>query len=435
MKILLITTYYPPDTAVAAVRPYMLAKYLTRRGHEVTVLRSGEFFNSASDFFDMSIPVRVISFLGENCPAERYARGELTDTLYVEGKSRVAFLPKPLQKLAVALYRPVRFRNWQRGVAEKLEKQKAALDVLKDEHFDVVFSTFADQENLAAAQYAAKLFGCKLIQDFRDPLARAPFYTRKQLRFLKKIQTEAIMAADGITSVSEGLMKDLMRDVPNSTPHMVLYNGYEPVVSSEENTCEPGMFVMCYTGLLYAGLSDFTPLLRALKQLAEHKRIDISKVKLHYAGRDFGLLQQIAEKLGMEDILINHGYVSRSEAARLQSVSDLFLVLSWNKQDSQGILTGKFYEGIRAGKSILSLISGDLPNSELNILNEKFHYGFCHESCRGEAHFQELCDYLEKAYNEKMAYGKVCYQPDPELEAAFRYDNLAQQLEEFISKI
>ena len=62
MKILILTTYYPPDTAVAAVRPYMLAKYLTRRGHEVTVLRSGEFYNSASDFFDMSIPVRVIYF-------------------------------------------------------------------------------------------------------------------------------------------------------------------------------------------------------------------------------------------------------------------------------------------------------------------------------------------------------------------------------------
>ena len=52
MDILIITTYYPPDTAVAAVRPYMLAKYLTKRGHKVTVLRSGEFYNSASDFFD-----------------------------------------------------------------------------------------------------------------------------------------------------------------------------------------------------------------------------------------------------------------------------------------------------------------------------------------------------------------------------------------------
>lgn len=435
MRILLITTYYPPDTAVAAVRPYMLAKYLTLRGHDVTVLRSGEFFNSASDFFDMSIPVRVISYLGENSPAERYARGEKTDFPCAEGKSRVAFLPKPLQKLAVTLYRPIRFRNWQRGVAERSKKQLAALDALKEEHFDVVFSTFGDLENIAAGQYAAKLFECKLIQDFRDPLARAPFYSRRQYSLLKKIQTEAIMSADGVTGVSEGLMKDLMRDVEANVPYMTLYNGYEPVAPSKEAIYESGMFVMCYTGILYTGLSDFTPLLRALQQLAAQNRIDLSKVRLNYAGRDFALLQQIAEKLGLEEILINHGYVSRAEAARLQNISDLFLVLSWNRADSQGILTGKFYEGIRAGKPILSLISGDLPNSELNILNEKFHYGFCHESCRGEAHFGQLCDFLEKAYNEKMACGKVQFQVNPELEAAFRYDNLAQQLEEFISKI
>lgn len=435
MKILILTTYYPPDTAVAAVRPYMLAKYLTRRGHEVTVLRSGEFYNSASDFFDMGIPVRVISFLGENSPAERYARGEKTDFPCDTGKSRVAFLPAPLKKLAINLYKPIRFRNWQRGVAEKLEKQKAALDALKDEHFDVVFSTFADQENIAAGQYAAKLFGCKLIQDFRDPLARAPFYSGWQYRFLKKIQTDAIISADGVTSVSHGLMKDLMRDVPISVPQMVLYNGYEPIKASSEEACKQGIFTMCYTGILYSGLSDFTPLIQALHHLAKNGRIDLSKVRLNYAGRDFELLQQIARKMEMEDILVNHGYVGRAEAARLQNAADLFLVLSWNTRDSQGILTGKFYEGIRAKKPILSLISGDLPNSELNILNERFHYGFCHESCRGEAHFQELCDFLEKSYQEKMSLGKVAFDVNPELEAAFRYDNLAQQLEEFILKI
>ena len=137
----------------------------------------------------------------------------------------------------------------------------------------------------------------------------------------------------------------------------------------------------------------------------------------------------------MESILVPHGYVSRAEAARIQCASDVFLVLSWNLKDSQGILTGKFYEGIRAKKPILSIISGDLPGSELYVLNEKYHYGFCYEDCRGEEQFSRLCDYLEKVYNEKLRYGSVRYQVNPELEAAFRYDHLAQQLEDFIRKI
>ena len=436
MRILILTTYYPPDTAVAAVRPYMLAKYLTQSGHNVTVLRSGEFYNSASDFFDMTIPVRVISYLGENSPAERYARGEQTEFPCPEGKRRLAKLPPWVGKLIMSVYDPIAFRRDQRNIQRKTKMLKEALDALSHEHFDVVFSTFGQQENIAGGQYAAKLFGCKLIQDFRDAVAVAPLCTRSQFRYLQKLQRDAIMQADGVTAVSEGLRAELMEGIAKPVPNMTLYNGFEPAAQDVAETAgEPGVFSLCYTGILYGELRDFSPLLKALKHLAGENRIDLSKVKLHYAGRDFGILLELSRKLGMESILVPHGYVSRAEAARIQCASDVFLVLSWNLKDSQGILTGKFYEGIRAKKPILSIISGDLPGSELDFLNEKYHYGFCYEDCRREEQFSRLCDYLEKVYNEKLRYGSVRYQVNPELEAAFRYDHLAQQLEDFIRKI
>ena len=436
MNVLIITTYYPPDTAVAAVRPYMMAKYLTQLGHTVTVLRSGEFYNSASDFFDMSIPVRVISYLGPDSPAERYARGVQKEFPCPEGKGRLAKLPPWMGKLILKAYSPIGFAKQQRKIRADFEKQKIALDALKDEHFDVVFSTFARQENIAAGQYAAKLFGCKLIQDFRDAVAVAPLCTKSQFRFLTGIQKDAICKADGVTAVSEGLRKELFEELDVDIPNITLYNGYEPAgQDAEADPVESGVFSLCYTGILYGELRDFTPLMRALKQLASEGRIDLSKVRINYAGRDFRLLQEIAEKLEMTQILVNHGYVSRGEAARLQNISDIFLVLSWNFPESQGILTGKFYEGIRAKKPILSLINATLPDSELNHLNEKFRYGFCYETCRGDEHFKQLCDFLEKAYREKLESGKVQFTVNPELEAAFRYDYLAQQLEEFIGKI
>ena len=440
MNILIITTFYPPDTAVAAVRPYMFAKYLTQYGHKVTVLRSGEFYNSASDFFDMSIPVRVISYLGPDSPAERYARGELKEVPVVEGKSRIAFLPKWIRKPAVWAYNtcmiPVRFAQEQKAIAAKVEKQKAALDAMAGEHFDVVFSTFGQQENIAAAQYAAKLFGCKWIQDFRDPLARRPFYTWAQYRYLKRIQDQAIKNADGMTTVSEGFRRELMADLKGVTPNITLYNGYEPIAQEQEAySVEPGVLSFCYTGILYGELSDFTPLMEALSRLSKEGRIDLSKIKINYAGKDFGQLQAIAERLNMTEILHNHGYVSRGEAFRLQQISDIFLVLSWNRKNSQGVMPGKFYEGIRAKRTILPLVSGDLPGSELYLINEQYNYGFCYEASRDQAHFESLCDFLAKSYEEKMKYGKIQQQINPDLEARFRYDNIAQQLEDFIHTI
>ena len=440
MNILILTTYYPPDTAIAAVRPYMLAKYLTKRGHTVTVLRSGEFYNSASDFFDMTIPVRVISYLGPDSPAERYARGEQKEFPVIERGSRIGFLPeairKPISDLYNACMSPVRFRQEQRYISEKVEKMKTVLDTMAGEHFDMVFSTFGQQENIAGGQYAAKLFGCKLIQDFRDQLAIRPFFTGRQYRYLKRIQDAAIKNADGMTTVSEGSRRELMEGLGECTPNITLYNGYEPMEQLEsDDACEAGILSFCYTGILYGEHRDFTPLIGALRRLADEGRIDPAKIKLHYAGSDFGILQNIAQKLGMESILINHGYVSRAEAMRLQCISDIFLVLSWNLRDSQGILTGKFYEGIRAKKPILSLVSGDLAGSELDYLNEKFDYGFCYEQARADERLPALCDFLEKAYREKMETGAVQHKPNPELEETFRYDNIAKQLEAFMRTV
>lgn len=439
MDILIITTYYPPDTAVAAVRPYMLAKYLTQRGHKVTVLRSGDFYNSASDFFDMDIPVRVISFLGPDCPAERYARGELKEVPVVEGKSRIDFLPKlirrPLSWAVNTCLRPRRFKRKQEAIAKRVEMQKAALDAIRDEHFDVVFTTFSHQENIAAGQYAKKLFGCKLIQDYRDPLARRLFHTRSEYRVLKKIQDDSIRNADGLTAVTEGFRQELLKDLDVTTPNITLYNGYEPVSQLETHPVEPGVFSFCYTGILYGQHSDFTPLMQALLRLSQEGRIDLSKVKINYAGRDFIQLQEIAENLGMTQILCNHGYVSRGEASRLQQVSDIFLVLSWNRNDSQGVMPAKFYEGIRAKRTILSLVSGNLPGSELHMINQMYGYGFCYEASRDKSHFDSLCDFLASCYKEKMETGKIHHEVNPALEERFRYDNIAKQLEDFIQTI
>jgi hypothetical protein len=147
------------------------------------------------------------------------------------------------------------------------------------------------------------------------------------------------------------------------------------------------------------------------------------------------IMNRKAEKLGMTEILCNHGYVSRGEALRLQQISDIFLVLSWNRHDSQGVMPGKFYEGIRAKRTILSLISGDLAGSELHTINEMYNYGFCYEASRDKMHFDQLCNFLVRCYEEKMNLGTVQHEVNPALEDRFRYDNIAKQLEEFIQTI
>ena len=49
--------------------------------------------------------------------------------------------------------------------------------------------------------------------------------------------------------------------------------------------------------------------------------------------------------------------------------------------------------------------------------------------------FDKLCDFLADSYREKMELGKIQHEVNPKLEEKFRYDNIAQQLEQFIQSI
>lgn len=437
MKILILTTYYPPDTAIAAVRPYMLAKYLSRMGHTVTVLRSGEINKSCENFYEPLPDVRVISYLGANSFAERYERGEVASPQI--GKSRIGFLPVWLRLPIAKVYhcladsRPKETVSYREQRNARFEIQKAALDSLSQETFDFVFSTYGELENVFAGQYAAELFNSILIQDFRDCIAAKLLQKEEDYKILKKIQDDAVRKADAYTAASDGLLKELSACVDMEHPCMVLYNGYEPYEadSSDNSGSDSQCLNLCYTGQVYQGLSDISSLLEALAVLIQQKKIHPSRVKIHYAGANFDSLKSTADAQGLGNLLIDHGYVNKTEAARIQGMSDLFLVLSWNTADSQGILTGKFYEGIRAQKPILSIVSGDMPNSELALLNEKYQYGFCYEMCQRNSQFSAFCDFLLDAYTQKMKHGRVRYHPVPELFSDFRYDVLAKKLSDF----
>ncbi|MCF2661513.1 hypothetical protein [Pseudoflavonifractor phocaeensis] len=436
MNILILCTYFSPDTAIAAVRPYMLAKYLAQFGHQVTVLRSGLVIGKADDALPLAElgSTRVISYMGLDSPAEQYERGTRREVSSI-GKSRISFLPSAIRLPIASFYhkimRPIEFSKQQQAMKQRLTQQCQVLDALKGQSFDIVFSTYGELENVYAGAYAAKLFNCKWILDFRDPIAHHALTSVRECRKLTRIQTDAVNSADLCTAVSQGLADMLVTETTN-VPIRVLRNGYnDKSAFSSTVKKEQDVLSFCYTGQLYDNLSTLEPLFHSIQQLG----FPLERIKLHYAGPSFDMVRQQAEKYHVEQILVNHGYVSRNEVVDIQAQSDIFLVASWNLHNETGVMTGKFYEGIRNCSPILSIINGDVPNSELYQINEQYRCGFCYECCREETHFPQLCDYLRQAYEQKMETGHVEYLPVPELFTDFRYDSLARQLETIFQEL
>ena len=349
-------------------------------------------------------------------------------------KRRLTFLPESLRKVIAKVYHtiiaPYNFYCRYQKVHRKgrFKPMKATLDRMSRESFDVVFSTYGAVENIWGGKYASKLFDAKWIQDFRDPI-KPPYPSNFGTSFWNRIQKNAVRDCDLCTAVSEDLAKFLSAQA-GGVPVHTLYNGYEPNDTDIDYAApEKDRLTFCYTGTVYPNQQDCTPLLRALRCLVDGAKTSLSKVRILYAGNDSAYWSKQIKEYGLEELLIDYGYVSREKSAKIQAKSDIFLVLSWNTKKEKGVLTGKFYEGIRAGKPILSMVSGHVPNSELGLINQKYRYGFCYENCREKEQFQALCDYIEGLYREKMSTGSISYAPDPNLITDFRYDTLSKKLE------
>lgn len=439
-RILIVTTYYPPDTAIAAVRPYMLAKYLTELGNQVTVLRSGEI-NAKADyvFLKTSTKTEVFSYLGSDSPAERFQRGENVE--YIQGKSRISFFPVRVRTIISKIYHKsfsfVAFYKKMRRTQQRFKMQKGILNRLKEcgKKYDVVFATFGELENVYAGQYASELFDCKYILDFRDLIAQRGFNNFIEYSILKRIQEKAVAAADAVTVVSACAASEL-RALCNRSGIYTLNNGYEPVETGNV-TVKPaeGKLAFCYTGQLYSGKRDASPIFKALSELQREHSIDLVNVFFFYAGKDFEELRRQAEQVGVEKILQNCGYLGRDDIQKLQAGSDIFSVLSWNTKKAHGILTGKFYEGIRCERPILTIVAGDEANSELKLMNEKYHYGFCYEDANKKTDFKGLKSWILEAYNTKMSGHSFVSKATPDLATDFRYDHLANKLDEIIHSL
>ena len=431
MKILIICTHFPPDTAIAAKRPYMFAKYLSDFGHEVTVLCSGRIIAKKDNSYNEKLnKFRVIAYLEEKTDSNSPA----TPTLAHRNSSLIPVIIRDsVKNIYHALYEPIDIYRKKRLTAYHFDNIKIKLEGLKDEHFDVVFSTFSELSNVYAGAYAKEMFKCKWILDFRDRIVQLSHSSWLWNILYRPVERKYIDKADAVTAVSE----DLFFGSPYSTSKIhAIYNGYEPLDLEKNNYNQENKLSFCYTGMVYGERALALNLLfKVIADLIDKDKIENSKITFEYAGPSGEEVFRMASKYKLESIVHQHGYLLSNELAQLQLQSDIFLVLSWNHKNERGVLTGKFYDGIRIKKPILSVIVGETPDSELSRLNEKYHYGFCYEQAQGNQQNEDFEQFILNLYDQKIEIGRIDYQINESFIDRFKYENLTKELELLCQKI
>lgn len=286
----------------------------------------------------------------------------------------------------------IRFKDfWGFPVIKKLSRLRKIFP------YEIVVSTYGPPGGHIIASYLKKKFNVFWVADYRD-LWHGNHYRHQKWPFnLMEDKSERIFVkkADLITTVSKGLNKKLSKRF--NCEVIIIENGFDEddfpdTTENEKIFPDDGKFRIAYTGRIYKGGQDPSPLFEALVLLSKKGFPVEKKIEVLFYGSRLGNLEKLINRYRLEGVVKIPGFVSRKESLHVQKSVDALLFLEWEDPSTDGILTGKLFEYIFSGRPVLSI--GGIPNTESVNLIEASGAGVC----LGKSP-QFIADTLEKMVN------------------------------------
>ncbi|MDP1725755.1 MAG: glycosyltransferase [Bacteroidota bacterium] len=409
MHILIISHYYPPLNSIASLRPYFFAKIFAENKAEVTVITTKK--NSRDGHLDLTFPltknvnVIEIDYMPLFFWKKRTALGENSSLIDPQknfnkkGKNKLKEFLKSIADSFGSLLDHQTF--W------KTKAFLAARKVNGEKKIDIVISTFSP---IACHLVAYKLIksnpDIKWIADYRDLWSLNHFRTGKFVFnwIEKQLERRILKKASHITTVSEPLAQQLSEFTYGAKPVSIIYNGYDRERKNKNlNDVQLNNPIrIVYTGTIYQGKSDPSPLFHALNLLAEKGVLKKGELIVEFYGSLLGNLEEIIVNCSASEWAVIKGHVAPPEIAKIQEECDFLLFLWSNEGKRDGVLTGKLFEYISSNTPIMA-IGIDDKSSAAELISET-KTGFIFEN-----NVQLIADFLEHV---KQNPENLVYNPD-----------------------
>ena len=360
MRILLISYFFAPANGAGALRATRLASFLMRAGHDVRVLAAADSGWPAT--LDCDLPdqhvLRTaqldINWLPRRLAALRNARRPPRGSASNEPACNAAEgAAAHLLHGASRLY--TNALNWPDARAGWLPYALGAgRKLLRAWRPDLVYASSPPPTCLLAGKLLAARCGVPWIAEFRDRWSDDPYYAKPAWRqgLEASLEHRIIGSARAIVTVSEPWAKRYAEAY--GKPTLVVLNGFEPEdYAGRESWGAVGSdcLEIVYTGGIYPGRRDPTTLFQALALSPELR----SAVRVHFWGTSPEHVLPLATTAGVQDQVVVHRHVPRSEAVAVQQRADVLLLMQWNDPREQGNLPGKLFEYLGARRPILGL--------------------------------------------------------------------------------
>ncbi len=437
MRLLIVSYLFSPASVIGAIRWTKLAKYLSLEGYEIDVIStSAKVPEDKLLERDIDGRIKVIRIDHKNpsynrtvyykdqqtALASKNSNGKKSLSRRIKDAIWSCKMLKYPASLYVARQDYGRSRDFARQAQDYISKN---IDMSR---YDAVICTYGPTGGTLMGIWFKKNYpNIPLIMDFRDPMTnfRNPWpyngiYGRLQRKVCKR--------SDKIIAVTDDLIGRICGK--NTEKCVEIPNGYDlnDFASTEKKEAAEGKYTIVYTGSIYAGYADFSPLFRALGELSDSGRIDKNDIVIKYIGSSGAELERQAAEHGMKELVINSGRLPRSETLAYQKGARQLLLTIWNNKVDGGYRPGKILEYMVAGNPVIALISGDAPNSVLRRTVESAHIGVAYENACAQEDYPTLRERLAEDYARWKQGLAPIYEPDSEYIAGFSYPKLAERV-------
>ena len=351
MKVLLVTMYFPPAGGGGVQRPLKLAQYLPALGIETHVLAPDDPKWVHRDP-ELRAPTQAwihrVRYVGPRArkPAEELRSAEGFDRALVQA-----------QVTARRLLMPDASVTWN------LTAIPAAIRIARREGIDAVITTSPPGSIHFVGAAVQKATGARWLADLRDPIVanqhrRADTTaTRARQAANEQLARLVVRRANAVSCVSEAIADEVRSLEPRGVVRTIA-NGcdFDDFAGLEYRPAS--RFRITHTGSFF-GRRDPRPFLQAFHDSGLDA---VARFVGDFRSSD----REWSDSLRLGDRLQLVEYAPRAESLRLQRDSEALLLLVPDADGrGKGVISGKVFEYLAAGRPILAVVPPDGAAAEL----------------------------------------------------------------------
>lgn len=307
---------------------------------------------------------------------------------------------------------------------------KKARKELKKNKYDLIFSTSPTICSHLIAMKLSKKYNIPWVCDFRDYWIlhhTYPFRNSIRGNKEKKIENNIFLQSNAITTVSNGVREDFVKEHVNIPPSKisVITNGYdtEKVIKSSVQD-KYSKFIISYTGSFY-GIYNPNNFISALNNLLDNKPEMKSTLSLQFIGNISNQIQDYLYKECRVPFQIL-SFQSQHNLKIILEKSQLLLLILPGKDHYKSYIPAKLFSYLAYKKPVLAII----PDGETKKILDKSNYGYF----ANPNSIEEIKNQILNLYN-LWKENKLNPRPNTEYIKQFHRRNLTKQLVDIFEEV